>query len=89
LTQQQYPGLSLAGVSLSKSILAKYELKGCGSCLEVRCTDKEVSMHSGELASEIGGVQVQDPPPDLAWHMCKDRKYLHFFEPACSCKMQP
>ena len=44
LTTAQYPGLDLAGVSLSKSILGKYSLKGCGSCLEVRCTDKEVRL---------------------------------------------
>jgi len=41
LTAAQYPGLNFAGVSLKKSILGKYALKGCGACLEVRCTDKE------------------------------------------------
>jgi len=41
LTAAQYPGLNFAGVSLSKNALSKYALKGCGVCLEVRCTDKE------------------------------------------------
>jgi len=80
LTQQQYPGLSLAGVSLSKSILGKYELKGCGSCLEVRCTDKEacstskpvtVMVHDNCDECETNHINLQAAPfaklasPDL------------------------
>lgn len=42
LTAAQFPGLNLAGVSLSKSILGKEALKGCGACIELKCTDKEV-----------------------------------------------
>lgn len=33
----------MAGISQSKSALASGSLKGCGQCVEIRCTDKEVS----------------------------------------------
>lgn len=39
LTAADNPGLNFAGVSLKKSLFSKYALKGCGVCLEIRCTD--------------------------------------------------
>lgn len=42
LTTTEHPGLALAGISQSKSALASGSVKGCGQCLSVRCTDKEV-----------------------------------------------
>lgn len=43
LSAKDFPGFMLAGVSFVQSPVAKSAaMKGCGSCLEVKCTDKQV-----------------------------------------------
>jgi hypothetical protein len=43
LTAAEVPGLRLAGVS-ANSIFKDSPMRGCGACLEVKCTDKTVSV---------------------------------------------
>jgi hypothetical protein len=43
ITAAELPGLKLAGVS-ANSIFKVSPMRGCGACLEVKCTDKTVSV---------------------------------------------
>jgi hypothetical protein len=40
LSAEMYPGFSLAGVALDSSVFKGKALKGCGTCVEVKCTDE-------------------------------------------------
>jgi hypothetical protein len=40
LSVEQYPGFMLAGVALDSSAFKGKSLKGCGTCVEVKCKDE-------------------------------------------------
>jgi hypothetical protein len=40
LSSELYPGFNLAGVALDSSVFKGKALKGCGTCVEIKCTDE-------------------------------------------------
>lgn len=40
LSAEMYPGFALAGVALDSSVFKGNPLKGCGTCVEVKCHDE-------------------------------------------------
>jgi hypothetical protein len=61
------PRSGVAGISHSKSTLAAGALKGCGQCVEIRCTDKEVrwgpsqTQHQQPLSMHAPAAEPRQP----------------------------
>lgn len=94
LTAADNPGLNFAGVSLKKSIFSKYALKGCGVCLEIRCTDDACSSVARQTVKvvddcdecEANQINLQATPFSKLANMDLGRIKIEYREVPCSNK---